>query len=34
MFQYDMIPTINKPTHVTGNTTTTINYIYYKHCSK
>ena len=27
MFQYNMIPTINKPTRVTRNKTTAINYI-------
>ena len=27
MFRYDMMPTINKPTHVTANTATAIDYI-------
>ena len=27
MFQYDMIPTINKPTRVTRNTATAIDHI-------
>ena len=27
MFQYNMIPTINKPTHISRNTTTVIDHI-------